>query len=110
MPVTMQQSLERFVHLHYDTNREAGQVAEVCVNLLADYLQSWSGLFQHGDSGGDMELQEWERDLDEKMMQLLNDDTAPPAVDLGSLSTEQFDEEHLREFVGWYLLKDMAFD
>jgi len=110
MPITMQQSLERFVHLHYDTNREAGQVAETCVNLLSDYLQSWSGLFQYGEGGGDVEPQDWERELDEKMMQMFKGDTAPPAADLGALSIDQFDEEHLREFIGWYLLKDMAFD
>jgi len=110
MPITMQQSLERFVHLHYDANREAGQVAETCVNLLSDYLQAWSGLFQYGEGGSELELQDWERDLDDQMMQMFKGDTAPPAVDLGSLSIDQFDEEHLREFIGWYLLKDMAFD
>jgi len=110
MPITMQQSLERFVHLHYDSNRQAGQVAETCANLLSDYLQSWSGLFQYEGAGDDFDAQDWERDLDDKMMQMFNGDTAPPAVDLGAFSIDQFDEEHLREFIGWYLLKDMAFD
>ena len=110
MPITVQQSLERFVHQHYDSNREAGQLAESCANLLADYLQFWSGLFHADVAEADIEPAEWERDLDEKMTQMLHGDNEPPAVDLGSLTMERFDAEYLREFVGWYLLKDMAFD
>ncbi len=110
MPITVQQSLERFVHQHYDRNREAGQMAESCANLLADYLQFWSGLFPAETADADIEPAEWERDLDAKMTQMLHGDSEPPAVDLGNLTMERFDEEHLREFVGWYLLKDLAFD
>ncbi len=111
MPVTVQQSLERFVHQRYDSNRQSGREAEACANLLADYLQMWSGLLSHEWREGEEDApEEWERELDAKMEQMLGGDATPSQADLGSLALDQLDEEHLREFVGWYLLKDLALD
>ncbi|MDQ6950055.1 MAG: hypothetical protein Q9M26_00145 [Mariprofundales bacterium] len=113
MPATVQQSMERFIHHRYHTDRETGHMADACMNLLSDYLQFWSGLFQQDGLEMAEELSsdtaDWERELDAKMAQWMDDDTAP-VNDLGSLTIDQMDEEHLREFIGWYLLKDMALD
>ncbi|RMH52713.1 MAG: hypothetical protein D6682_01300 [Zetaproteobacteria bacterium] len=111
MAVTVQQSLERFVHQHYDRNRQAGHRAEHCVSLLIDYLQGWSGLLPPEWGGGEEgSQQEWERELDAQMERMLGDADRSPPADLGALTIDQLDEEHLREFIGWYLLKDMALD
>ncbi len=107
MPLTMQQSMERFVHHRYHNGREPGQIAEACMNLLSDYLQNWSGLFQAENIHDEVTPQDWEQELDDKMVQWLDGDTEP-LPDLGALTIAQMDEEHLREFVGWYLIKDMA--
>ncbi|MDX8409931.1 MAG: hypothetical protein R8J84_07840 [Mariprofundales bacterium] len=107
MPLTMQQSMERFVHHRYHNGREPGRMAEACMNLLSDYLQHWSGLFQAEDIHDEVAPQPWEQELDDKMVQWLDGDTEP-VPDLGALTIAQIDEEHLREFVGWYLIKDMA--
>jgi len=113
MSVTVQQAMDRFVHHRYHTDRESGRMADACMNLLSDYLQFWSGLFEMDGMGmadaPAIEVADWERDLDDKMAQWMQDDTSP-VNDLGALTIDQMDEEHLREFVGWYLLKDMALD
>jgi hypothetical protein len=107
--VLLQEALDGFVQSQSDEDVERGQLAEACMEYLADYLLHFSDLFQEFEEIEEVGLEEWESSLDAHMEQLLGGDMEP-ALDLGSLELEQFEPEHLRDFLGWYLLRELDGD
>jgi len=103
----LQDALDRYVQNLILQQAEERKRAEYFAELLADYLLHYSDLFQ--DDHGDLDewpLSDWERDLHSHMNELMDGDTEP-AVDLHGLELDRLEAEHLRDFFGWYLLREL---
>jgi len=105
----MQEVLDGFVRAQSDRDGEHGPVAEACMEYLADYLLHFSDLFHDFEEFEESGLEEWESALDAHMEELLGGDIEP-ALDLGPLDLDQFEPEHLRDFLGWFLLRELDGD
>jgi len=106
--ISVQEALDRFLFAqrgqeHEDEHFEAG------IERFIDYLIYYSDLFQDPEEPDDSELAEWEAALEQYMEQLFEGDTEQ-APELGSLPLSQLHEEHLRDFIGWYLLREPGID
>lgn len=99
----LQEAMDRFLRAQGDAQ------AEACLEALADYLLHYSDLFQDAEEPEAVQLAEWEQALDEYMQHLLDGDIEAVA-DLASLEFEQLEVGHLRDFLGWYLLRELAAD
>ncbi len=105
----LQEAMDAFVlgQMRQDTGR--GRMAEGCMEALADYLLHFSDLFQDEGEHEEGALAEWEQALEANMEQLFDGDVEPIA-ELGGLELGQLDAEHLRDFLGWYLMREVAAD
>lgn len=65
------------------------------------------GSFSGSGTGEDAEFVEWEHELEEHMVELLHGDLEP-ASDLGQLPLSALDAEHIRDFIGWFLLRETS--
>ena len=103
---TLQASMDSFVQ-HLSADEEASAQSEICLETLAQYLIHYSDLFQDQELGEDAEFVEWEHELEEHMVELLHGDLEP-ASDLGQLPLSALDPEHIRDFIGWFLLRETS--
>lgn len=106
----LQDAMDRFVRNQMLTDAEQGKLAEACMDSMADYLLHYSDLFQ--DDPGDADespLADWEQALDAHMGELMDGD-AESGADLYGLELEQLEPEHLRDFFGWHLLREIGGD
>ena len=105
---TLQQAIDSFVlqlPMVYKSNSGEISEAETCLEILAQYLIHYSDLFQEQDMGAESDFAEWEEGLELHMMELLDGDI-DASSDLGSLPLDKLDPEHIRDFVGWFLLRE----
>jgi len=105
----LQEAMDSFVlgQMRQDAGR--GRMAEGCMEALADYLLHFSDLFQDDAEQDEGDLAEWEQALEANMEQLFDGDVEPTS-ELGGLEVSQLDAEHLRDFLGWYLMREVAAD
>jgi len=108
--VLLQDEMDRFVRTRMLKDAEQGKLAEECMESLADYLLNYSDLFQ--DDLAEMDespLMEWEQALETHMRELMDGDMES-GMELYGLKLEQLDPEHMRDFFGWHLLREMSGD
>jgi len=106
----LQGSMDAFVQ-KLSADREADSQTlihtEQCFEALAQYLIHFSDLFKDQDFSDSEEYAEWEQGLEEHMSKLLDGDVEP-ACDLGQLELGKLDPEHLRDFLGWFVLRETS--
>jgi len=110
MVLLLQDAMDRFVRTRMLQDVEQGRLAEACMQSLADYLLHYSDLFQ--DDLIEMDespLADWEQALEMQMGELMDGDVES-AVELHGLELEQLEPEHMRDFFGWHLLREMGGD
>jgi len=105
--IIMQSAIDDFIRY---VNRSEGDAPapDQCLELLSQYLVHYSDLF--GDMDQDEEqsaLAEWEEGLDAHMSALLEGDVEPVG-NLGNLPLSSLDPEHLRDFIGWFVLRETS--
>jgi len=106
----LQDEMDRFVRTRMSINTEQGKLAEECMESLADYLLNYSDLFQDDLAEADESpLTDWEQALETHMLELMDDDM-DSGVELYGLKLEQLEPEHMRDFFGWHLLREMGGD
>ena len=104
----LQQTMDSFVQQFPVVHKSGGEAiseVETCLEILAQYLIHYSDLFQEQDIGDESDFAEWEEDLEQHMMELLDGDIEASS-DLGSLPLDALDPEHIRDFLGWFLLRE----
>jgi hypothetical protein len=103
---TLQQAMDSFIrHIASDTELLAD--AEMCMEMLAQYLIHYSDLFQDMELAEEADFNDWEEGLEEHMTELLQGDI-DPVNDLGQLPLNALDAEHLRDFLGWFVLRESS--
>jgi len=102
---TLQEAMDAFIR-HTDL-QPSGQIqhAEQCMEKLTIFLIHYSDLFDDREFPDEGEYAEWEENLDAHMNELLQGDIEPTG-DLGQLPLTALDPEHLRDFLGWFLLRE----
>jgi len=107
---TLQESMDIFIR-DLTSNHQADNhfvlYAEECLEALAQYLVHFSDLFKDQDMSDDADYAEWEQGLEEHMAKLLDGDVEPVG-DLGALPLDKLDPEHLRDFLGWFVLRETS--
>jgi len=106
----LQESMDAFVRaLEADSQADliVALHAEECFEALAQYLIHYSDLFKDQDLSDDADYAEWEQGLEEHMAKLLDGDI-DPVGDLGKLALDKLDPEHLRDFLGWFVLRETS--
>lgn len=79
--------------------------AEQCMDALTTYLLHFSDLFDDQEMPDEGEYAEWEENLESHMNDLLQGDIELTG-DLEQLPLKALDPEHLRDFLGWFLLRE----
>lgn len=105
----VQEAIDAFIRHEHGHNAQRADEAEACLAAFSDYLLHFSDLYHDAYEDGDMELEEWEEALNASMDRLLGDDV-DAMTDLGSLALSAVDAEHLRDFFGWYMLREQGAD
>lgn len=80
---------------------------EQCLEMLAQYLIHYSDLFQDTEFVDEADFAEWEEALERHMADLLEGDVEPSS-DLGQLPLDALDPEHLRDFLGWFAVRESS--
>lgn len=110
MAVLLQDAMDHFVRTRMLQGIEQGTLAETCMQSLADYLLHYSDLFQDDPFEADeTPLADWEQALEAQMHELMDGDVESD-VELPGLELEQLEPEHIRDFFGWHLLREMGGD
>ena len=109
MEIKLQEAMDQFLLSLTDSKTIKTDDAETCMGLLADYLLHYSDLFQDAIEVDEASLAEWEAALEGYIEKLFEGDTEP-SPELGSLPLAMLDAEHLRDFLGWYLLREPDMD
>lgn len=107
---TLQEAMDSFVQqlpIAHKPEDETISKAEACLDILAQYLIHYSDLFQAQDMVVEADFAEWEEGLEQHMMELLDGDIETSS-DLGSLPLDALDPEHVRDFLGWFLLRETS--
>lgn len=97
----LQQAIDRYVH---DRTDEDGRQVFV---LLVRYLAHDSDLAPEQEWDEESEFSDWEAELEEQMVRLLEGDTEPEH-DLGSTPLDALAPEHVRDFLAWFLPRESA--
>ncbi|GAV20807.1 hypothetical protein MMIC_P1781 [Mariprofundus micogutta] len=83
------------------------EMAEQCLEMLCQYLIHFSDLFQDIEFADENEFAEWEENLESHMVDLLEGDVEPSS-DLGRLPLDALDPEHVRDFLGWFVVRETS--
>ncbi len=102
--LTLQETLDAFIRSADDHHASDLQV-EQCMEALSAYLLHCSDLFDDQEISDEGEYAEWEKQLESHMRELLQGDIEMTG-DLGNLPLSALDAEHLRDFLGWFLLRE----
>ncbi len=106
----LQDAMDRFMRIQILQDSKQGTLTEACMQSLADYLLHYSDLFQDDLMETDEPpLADWEQMLETQMNDLMEGDIEA-VTDLYGLKLEQFEPEHIRDFLGWHLLREMGGD
>jgi len=105
--VKLQDAIDRFLDWLCRNENDAFQHsdAETCFDMLAEFLVYYSNLFQTEDEPEATSLDDWEEAL-EGYVEKLFDGDMEGSPDLGGLSLSILDAEYLRDFLGWYVLRE----
>jgi len=107
---TLQGAMDDFIkQIQSDISPDAisSETAEQCLELLAQYLIHYSDLFQDTALSDEGDYADWEESLESHMVELLEGDVEPSG-DLGRLPLEELDPEHLRDFLGWFMVRETS--
>ncbi len=102
----LQETMDAFVQAQGRRGADAAR-ADACMEMLAAYLVHFSDLFQDREMPEESAPDEWEEELEQQMIDLLDGDVEP-AHDLGNLPLEKLDPEHVRDFLGWFVLRETS--
>lgn len=96
--------------IRQSASEKAGQMpllqhVEQCMDAFTRYLLHFSDLFQDQDMPEGDDYADWEASLEAHMADLLQGDVEPSG-DMGSLPLKSLDPEHLRDFLGWFMLRE----
>lgn len=106
----LQDAMERFVReVESRSSTDEGIGAESCLEALARYLADYSDIGPSRFRLEDAPPSDWEEQLAEQMERLLEGDIEP-AIDLGRIEVKQCSPNHLREFLGWFLIREYMAD
>jgi len=105
----VQQAVDAFIRQEHAAGLDKAAGVEACFAAFGDYLLHFSDLYRDAYEDGDMELEEWEEALNTSMERLLGDDI-DSMTDLGALPLSDLDAEQLRDFFGWYMLREQGAD
>jgi len=104
----LQDALDRYVQELVSRDAKNREHTGECMEMLADYLLHYSDLFQDDPNEMDeMPLADWEQELHAHMSEMMDGDVEP-VVDLYGLELDRLEAEHLRDFLGWYLLRELG--
>jgi len=101
----LQEAMDAFIRQSDSQTSEQVLRYEQCMEALTLYLIHYSDLFDDQEFPDEGEYAEWEENLDAHMNDLLQGDIEPSG-DLGQLQLKSLDPEHLRDFLGWFLLRE----
>jgi len=104
MPL-LQDTMDAFISRAASESSISPLQAEQCMDALTTYLLHFSDLFDDQEGSDDGEYAEWEAHLESHMNDLLQGDIEL-AGDLGRLPLKSLDPEHVRDFLGWFLLRE----
>ncbi len=107
--IKMQEAMDQFVMSLDRQDVLKTNDAEICMEMFADYLLYYSDLFQDEMEMDEVSLDEWEAALEGYIEKLFEGDMERTA-ELGGLLLSQIDAGHVRDFLGWYLLREPAID
>lgn len=99
--IPLQESMDRYVQAGQSGSGDAG----ACMEALAYYLLHYSDMYQDQEPEEVAEMAEWEEPLEQQMIGFLEGDT-DPVPDLGATALEMLDAEHIRDFIGWFILRE----
>lgn len=106
----LQDAVDGFVRTQAGHGSDRGQLAESCMEYLSHYLVAYSDLFdEEAVEPDELQLDEWEQQLDSHMSELMQGDVDPP-LSVYDLKLEQLEASHIREFFGWYLPRELSGD
>lgn len=107
---TLQEAIDKFVQTtsgNFSVSSAVHSYEEQCMEMLAQYLIHYSDLFQDSEFSDEGDFAEWEEGLEQHMSDLLEGDVEPSS-DLGQLPLEALDAEHLRDFLGWFSVRETS--
>lgn len=107
--MTVQDAIDQFDTASIAADKAHGQEVERCLEAFAAYLLHFSDLFQDDEYLDEGALEEWEESLGAYMEQLFEGDVEP-SQDLGSLTLNQLDPEHVHDFLAWFILRETEGD
>ncbi|EAU54328.1 hypothetical protein [Mariprofundus ferrooxydans] len=108
-PTTVQTAIDDFVR-YADTveKSDAQATPDQCLEMLSQYLVHYSDLFNEMESEEEpADFADWEEGLDNHMSALLEGDVEAVGH-LGNLPLEALDPEHMRDFLGWFVLRETS--
>jgi len=102
----LQDAIEHFIERKWRVSNEDGNLAEQCMQALANYLLHYSDLYheQVAESDAESEVaEEWEQQLEDKLFEMIEGEEETASWSLAGLESHHFEPSHIREFIGWYL-------
>ena len=100
MAIRLQQAIDNYLQQREQIGHDTSSV----FSSLAQYLVHCSDLFQEPE-WDESNLSEWEAELEEQMVRLLDGDTEAEH-DLGALPLDRLEPAHIRDFIGWFLPRE----
>lgn len=107
--MTVQDAIDQFDATSIATDTVHGQEVERCLDAFSAYLLHFSDLFLDDEDMDEERMEEWEESLGAYMEQLFDGDVEPPQ-DLGSLTLDQIDPQHVHDFLAWFILRETEGD
>jgi len=106
---TVQAAIDDFMRYADTVEKSDTQASpDQCLEMLSQYLVHYSDLFDETEPEEEMgDFAEWEEGLDDHMSALLEGDVEAVGH-LGNLPLESLDPEHLRDFLGWFVLRETS--
>jgi len=106
---TVQTAIDDFLR-YADTVEKSDVLAkpDQCLEMFSQYLVHYSDLFDEMENEEEpSDFSDWEEGLDDHMSTLLEGDVEAVGH-LGNLPLEDLDPEHLRDFLGWFVLRETS--
>ncbi len=94
-------------YLHQRDEHESAYTATTVFEHLVQYLVHFSDLFRDPEFDDAGDFSDWEENLEEQMMHLLEGDIEP-VHDLGQVPLSRLQTGHVRDFMAWFLLRESA--
>ncbi|MDQ6975559.1 MAG: hypothetical protein Q9M22_03215 [Mariprofundaceae bacterium] len=98
----IQESFDRFKQTNHDAYQQETHDA---LELFGEYIVYYSDLSFDEEEEEPLQQEDWEQPLEQLMEELLEGDLDAVA-NLGILTLDQLNDEHLRDFLAWFLLRE----